>query len=363
MLAFLWLALPAVPGSLVMLFAAVVSSGLSGGDVGLFVRFATWMCKWWFTYTSCIIEVVCGIRIVVDPTSFAHASDKRVVVICNHRSDVDWAFLWCVAARLGRPGDLVYVLMEDLKKVPFLGWAMQGFGFVFISRNRRDRDLAAIRDQFRSRRTRSTFAVVFPEGRVLIPRNLAQAQQFGATLTPPVRWENVLIPKAAGTSAIAASLCPDAVYDLTIRYETRDDAPPSASKLWLKGIYPKAVHVSGERVDAADLPTDDDAWKTWLLDRFKLKESALARPLRPRPATPPTYPYRLAFAAWWTFTLASALACLARRDLRLAAAILTALWAVLTHAFQGLDTVLTYRILATAPSASTSSSSCRRKTD
>lgn len=50
---------------------------------------------------------------------------EAALIICNHRTRVDWMFLWVLCLRQGQLSGLKIVLKESLKGVPGFGWATQ----------------------------------------------------------------------------------------------------------------------------------------------------------------------------------------------------------------------------------------------
>jgi 1-acyl-sn-glycerol-3-phosphate acyltransferase len=56
------------------------------------------------TVLMTIIEHYCGIKYVFtgDATMLAEWSDERKFVISNHRTRLDWAFLWPLGVRMGK---------------------------------------------------------------------------------------------------------------------------------------------------------------------------------------------------------------------------------------------------------------------
>lgn len=50
---------------------------------------------------------------------------EAAMIICNHRTRVDWMFLWCLCLQQGQLSGLKIVLKESLKSVPGFGWASQ----------------------------------------------------------------------------------------------------------------------------------------------------------------------------------------------------------------------------------------------
>ncbi|KAJ8603732.1 hypothetical protein CTAYLR_000240 [Chrysophaeum taylorii] len=295
-----------------------------------------------------MIEVVGGVRVEVE-TGFARRSDARVVVVCNHHSNADWMFLWCLCARLGRCHDLCVASKESMKAIPFCGWAMQGLVFIFLSRENRIRDLATIRERVAYwRRGPSTFVLLFPEGTDLSPSNVAKAQAFGKTLTPPVCWRHVLVPRTGGTVAVVAALRPEAVYDLTIAYPGARLRPTLTSLLRKEG-FPRAVRIVGERFEPSQLPPlgDEAAWKKWLLDRFARKEqlfhSAADLGEIASPAPRPVRLYGTALCGWG-LAVAGFGVCLWRRsDARASAFAGVLIWVCLTTVFHGLDTAILHQ--------------------
>lgn len=50
---------------------------------------------------------------------------EPALIICNHRTRVDWMFLWCLCLHQGQLSGLKIVLKESLKSIPGFGWATQ----------------------------------------------------------------------------------------------------------------------------------------------------------------------------------------------------------------------------------------------
>lgn len=65
--------------------------------------------------------VVCQVKITGDHVDFGEAA----LIICNHRTRVDWMFLWVLCLRQGQLSGLKIVLKESLKGIPGFGWATQ----------------------------------------------------------------------------------------------------------------------------------------------------------------------------------------------------------------------------------------------
>lgn len=341
-LVFISLAFTAMVASLVLLAGALVLIPVGGEEI--FRSVARCVAELWFTCAAAVLETCCGTRVLAD-TKFAQESDQRVVVICNHHSDVDWTFLWCLATRLRRCHDLCIVLDESVKRYPFFGWAMQAFLFVFLTRSTNERDLAEIHVTMRYLRRRSAFVIVFP-GSDPWPSTKEKSRELSASMTPPAGWHHILFPRAVRTAAAVSALKPDAVYDLSVSYETPDQQRPSFGKVWLKGTYPTVFRVVGERIEASKLPTSQEAWHTWLLERFVRKEQLLVdtfpvaaneKPLRRK--------YMAAICGWSIVVAAFCTGILTCSRVRAAAGVGCALWVVVTTVFGGLNGILISRAL------------------
>eukprot|EP00850_Spirogloea_muscicola_P001134 SM000004S15004 [mRNA] locus=s4:761249:763216:+ [translate_table: standard] len=203
---------------------------------------------------------------------------ERVILICNHRTEVDWMYLWSLAKRKGRIGHIKYVLKSTVRMVPVFGWAFHTLEFLMLDR-KWERDEATIRDHL------ATFVypqdplwlVIFPEGtdfrRVQLEEKRDKANSYAAKLGLPA-LNNVLVPRTKGFFACLTPLrnSIDAVYDLTIGYNYVD--PDMLDNLM--GVDPAEVHIHVRRVPMADIPVEEAAVSDWVYKRFQDKDKLLA---------------------------------------------------------------------------------------
>mmetsp|Transcript_24263 Transcript_24263/g.38271 ORF Transcript_24263/g.38271 Transcript_24263/m.38271 type:complete len:142 (+) Transcript_24263:3-428(+) len=98
----------------------------------------------WFSASCFSLERWCGIKLKFDGDSLPFG--ENCLIISNHRTRIDWMFLWCLCLRYGQLSKLKIVLKEPLKSLPGFGWAMQMFLFIFLKRNDRKRDIEHIRN-------------------------------------------------------------------------------------------------------------------------------------------------------------------------------------------------------------------------
>ncbi|KAL1524468.1 hypothetical protein AB1Y20_019362 [Prymnesium parvum] len=241
----------------------------------------------WFTLASALIEWLGGTRVVVRGNGASPVPpDERVsLLICNHHCRLDWMYLWCFCARLAICRRLKIALKAPLKKVPFFGWAMQAFFFVFLTRGDKESDLSRLRRNLEHCMAAGPMALlIFPEGTDLSPTNLAVSHKHAASHGLP-QYSHVLHPRTAGFVSCVLTLGDrlDAVYDLTITYENHpsvaasSDPRPAEGHL-IAGTPPRGVHVFAERFERSQLPSAEPALKQWLVERWAMKEAALGRP-------------------------------------------------------------------------------------
>lgn len=59
---------------------------------------------------------------------------ERVLIIANHRTEVDWMYLWDLAIRKGQLGYIKYILKSSLMKLPVFGWGFHILEFISVER-------------------------------------------------------------------------------------------------------------------------------------------------------------------------------------------------------------------------------------
>ncbi len=283
----------ALVGSTLLLPPAIL---LPLGFKRIYEKYASFIAWWWFSCAAAAIEVISGVRYEIAGDDVSPCGDEKVLVICNHHCRLDWLYLWPLVARHGKCGALHVTLKDSLRSAPFFGWAMQAFGFAFVSRRDRAGDLNVIQSSLAGRKP--LWALLFPEGTDLSESNVAKSQKHGATLKPPMKWSHVLVPRAAGFAAAVEAMGSPVIYDLTIAYDN-DGRPDEPSML--AGRFPSRVIVRVDRFTQ----TPRDA-KKWLFERWARKEERLAAGLEGKPSAPSGAWIHVSFGAF-----IAALACYA----------------------------------------------------
>ncbi|CAM9834467.1 unnamed protein product [Chrysoparadoxa australica] len=240
-----------------------------------------WLHRWngfvaacWYLLASAYIELVAGTKIVL--SGDAVPSGERALLLCNHRSRVDWMFVWNLLSRTQQLGQLKIILKQELGKVPFFGWAMQSCMFIFLCRDS-GKDIPHIKamlDYF-AQASWPTTLLIFPEGTDLSASNLAKAKQY-AKEKKLTQYEQLLQPKLAGFKHCIQRLAPalDAVYDVSIAYDRFEGERPSEVSLF-KGRNPHSVHMHLQRTSIGAMPTGDEDLTKWIRASWADKEERL----------------------------------------------------------------------------------------
>lgn len=89
--------------------------------------FGSWIALWPFLF-----EKINKTRVVFSGDSVP--SRERVLLMANHRTEVDWMYLWDLALRKGCVGCIKYILKSSLMKLPVFGWVFHVVEFIPVER-------------------------------------------------------------------------------------------------------------------------------------------------------------------------------------------------------------------------------------
>nr|DAD40634.1 TPA_asm: hypothetical protein HUJ06_014957 [Nelumbo nucifera] len=169
--------------------------------------FGAWLALWPFLF-----EKINKTKVVFSGESVP--KEERVLLIANHRTEVDWMYLWDLALRKGCLGYIKYVLKSSLMKLPVFGWGFHIMEFISVER-KWELDESSMRQML------STFTdpqdplwlAVFPEGTdytILLcflyrEEKCIRSQKFAAENGLPI-LKNVLLPKTRGFCACLEAL-------------------------------------------------------------------------------------------------------------------------------------------------------------
>ncbi|KAH9692814.1 putative 1-acyl-sn-glycerol-3-phosphate acyltransferase 4 [Citrus sinensis] len=228
--------------------------------------FGLWLALWPFLFEK------------INRTNMVFSGDivpveERVLLMANHRTEVDWMYVWDLALRKGCLGYIKYILKSSLMKLPVFGWGFHILEFISVERNWEI-------DEHVMRQMLSTFRnpndplwlTIFPEGTDFTEEKRNRSQKFAADVGLPV-LTNVLLPKTRGFCLCLETLrnTLDAVYDMTIAY--KNPCPSFMDNVF--GVDPSEVHIHVRRIPVKEIPASETDAAAWLMDAFQLKDQLL----------------------------------------------------------------------------------------
>ncbi|KAL8138217.1 hypothetical protein V2J09_004218 [Rumex salicifolius] len=198
-----------------------------------------WIVDWWAGVQ---------IKVFTDPGTFQMMGKEHALLICNHRSDIDWLVGW----RAGCLGSALAVMKKSSNHLPVIGWSMWFSEYLFLERSwAKDENTLKLGLKRLKDYPLPFWLALFVEGTRFTQAKLVAAQEYATSFGLPVP-RNVLIPRTKGfVSAVShmRSFVP-AVYDVT-------------------------VHVHIKRHLMKDLPETDDAVAQWCKEAFIAKDDLL----------------------------------------------------------------------------------------
>ncbi|KAG8371908.1 hypothetical protein BUALT_Bualt12G0011800 [Buddleja alternifolia] len=228
-----------------------------------------WLIDWWAGVK---------IKLYVDSETFNLMGKEHALVICNHRSDIDWLVGWVLAQRSGCLGSTLAVMKKSSKLLPVIGWSMWFSEYLFLERswakdeNTLKSGLQRLRDF-----PRPFWLALFVEGTRFTQAKLLAAQEYASSAGLPIP-RNVLIPRTKGFVTAVSHMRPfvPAIYDMTVTIP-KTSLSPTMLRLF-KG-QSSVVHVHVKRHLMKDLPETDDAVAQWCKDAFVAKDKLLDKHL------------------------------------------------------------------------------------
>ncbi|KAE9590744.1 putative 1-acylglycerol-3-phosphate O-acyltransferase [Lupinus albus] len=224
-----------------------------------------WIIDWW-----------AGLKIQVftDRETLHLMGKEHALVICNHKSDIDWLVGWVLAQRSGCLGSTLAVMKKSSKLLPVIGWSMWFSEYLFLERSWvKDENTLKSGLQRLSDYPLPFWLALFVEGTRFTQAKLLAAQEYAASTGLPVP-RNTLIPRTKGFVASVShmrSFVP-AIYDMTVAIPKSSPAP---TLLRLFKGQPSVVHVHIKRHLMKELPETDDSVAQWCRDIFVAKDALL----------------------------------------------------------------------------------------
>jgi len=207
----------------------------------------------------------------------------RLILMGNHQLYTDWMYLWWIAYTNKMHGRIYIILKESLKQVPIIGWGMQFYNFIFLSRKwEQDRyKFKRHLDQLKNP-TDPMWLLIFPEGTNLSSVTREKSQKWAEKTGIP-DMKHQLLPRSTGLQFCLSELRESTnwLYDCTIAYEGVPKGMYGQDIFTLKSSFfegrpPKSVNMFWRRFKIADIPyEDDEAFSRWLVNRWREKDYML----------------------------------------------------------------------------------------
>ncbi|CAJ2676423.1 1-acyl-sn-glycerol-3-phosphate acyltransferase 3-like [Trifolium pratense] len=226
-----------------------------------------WLVDWW-----------AGVKIELyaDSENFEIFGKENALLICNHRSDIDWLIGWVLAQRVGCLGSTVAIMKKEVKYLPVLGWSMWFADFLFLERNWA-KDEQTLKSGFKQqvRNPVPFWLALFVEGTRFTKSKLIAAQEFATSRGMPIP-RNVLVPRTKGfvTAVTQTRTFIPVIYDCTFMV-SKSEPSPTMLKIF-KGI-PSTVKVQVKRHKMEELPETADGIAQWCKDIFIAKDALLEK--------------------------------------------------------------------------------------
>lgn len=239
--------------------------------------------KHFIVLLTAILQAICPskIRITSDLTSIPKGSFRVVdgqlrsalsdtsVVIANHQIYTDWVFLWWITYTANLSESVFIMLKDSLKRLPLLGWGMQNFRFIFLSR-KWDKDSQVIESELKE--TERLFEtdkwpyclILFPEGTNMSPSRRSVSDNYCAKLHRD-KMRNVLLPRKTGLLHSLRTLrksC-NVVYDVTIGYsgvkqQEYGELIYTLGDVFIRGKSPKITDMYFRAINLNEIPLGKD---------------------------------------------------------------------------------------------------------
>ncbi|CCW70799.1 unnamed protein product [Phytomonas sp. Hart1] len=220
---------------------------------------------------------------------------KVKIILLNHHSRVDWLYFAIFLIRSRVFLTLRFVLKNDIRHIPVLGWSMNAFGFIFLSRSwESDKVYLQKMINYYKATNESYILVIFPEGTDLSRSNIQKSQAFARDNGMPT-FNHVLNPRTTGLIGIKNMIGSEnieEIVDCTIAYTySAPHKRPNEPSL-VNGSHSRKVHLlirnhafqpptakpsdNNANDNGLLVPIEDRKFGEWIHGRFAEKEKVLA---------------------------------------------------------------------------------------
>ncbi|KAN0064778.1 hypothetical protein ACQY0O_001835 [Thecaphora frezii] len=185
---------------------------------------------------------------------------RRSVWMSNHQVYTDWLYLWCLAYYSDQADAILIILKKSLKWIPFVGWGMQFYRFIFLARNwaadqgplaRQLQAVASHSNVKEEELKKKLLLLIFPEGTLVSPNTRPLSKKYADKMGYD-DLENLLLPRSTGLFFCLRTLGKEMddlwLVDFTVGYP---GIPPAGygqryytlRSVFMQGVPPPAVHL------------------------------------------------------------------------------------------------------------------------
>ncbi|KAG8389013.1 hypothetical protein BUALT_Bualt02G0185200 [Buddleja alternifolia] len=228
-----------------------------------------WLFDWWANVK---------VELFADKETFELLGKEHALLICNHRSDIDWLVGWVLAQRAGCLGSALAIMKKEALFLPVIGWSMWFSGYIFLERSwAKDENTLKLGLEALSDFPLPFWLALFVEGTRFTQAKLVTAQEYAASAGLPIP-RNVLIPRTKGFVAAVTHLRSSVpvIYNITVAVP-KNEPRPTLLRI-LRGRS-SAVHVHIERHIMQELPETSSGIAQWCKDMWVAKDAFLERHL------------------------------------------------------------------------------------
>ncbi|XP_051118743.1 1-acyl-sn-glycerol-3-phosphate acyltransferase 2-like isoform X2 [Andrographis paniculata] len=230
-----------------------------------------------FLLSGIVVNLI-QVELFVNQETFEMLGKEHALLICNHRSDIDWLVGWVLAQRSGCLGSSLALIKRSVLFLPVIGWSMWFSGYIFLKRswakdeNTLKTGLEGLHDF-----PMPFWLALFVEGTRFTKEKLEAAQEYAASAGLPIP-RNVLIPRTKGFVAAVTHLRPfvPVIYNITVAIP-KDEPQPTLLRIFR--ARPSRVHVHIQRHLMRELPETGSGIAQWCKDMFVAKDALLERHL------------------------------------------------------------------------------------
>lgn len=117
------------------------------------------------------------------------------IIIANHRTALDHLIVAMVAGKYFGLNDIRWVLKDQMRHAPVVGWLMQEMGSAFVTRDRNPQDKGQLQDMATLARLDNAAVMIYPEG-----------TRFNGTPQPGSAYQHLRDPKVRGFTELCGNL-------------------------------------------------------------------------------------------------------------------------------------------------------------